>query len=739
MRRRSLRTPATARCAAVVLALCFVTACDERSSSSSKPGSHRSVTRAALPDTASDPGAKVARRIVRAATLDEAVTGTREALTRSGIAITDFAGTTEPATGAPSPFVVLPTEAVVLAYEARGHASHSRLTLAELAEMLSDFGWAWDGEGTSSQQMMRVVAAWVRGAQRAPNDPLSFTPLFLADMGRRQVPAVDLASDSTDPRMVKLGFLEVHLIAGALTRGLGAPPARAAAPIPAAAGQPRLFWNASYGAVMDGGPCSDAKKWFGETLPGQLMSVYGGWGVGQGMEKALGAAGLSEANVGRVSKSLDAIGLAMKIVKLAELYASAQIDVQPASEMPAHRPSPGVEKTAAVVARAGIDPKDWEEYQKSLKSTQLAGSVRDCLETAGLPTWSDMADIAADAETWRVQWTLGEGSPKHALHQVAGNDWYVMGQRIMKLKRTSPTSAEARYTFKLTEEFAKDHQGEQYDGQVQVIASLRTAKAPSVSLLTDVALGGLMGLVKSLGEIGIGWFQTVVTPKSDIMVPITYHEEGVNLYIEDDNDVSFEVCMGKEGCPKSPMAVDFGGSERSHHVYAGNIRMGDDSLWHGQVILTVSGTYSLPDPHAGDAIAAAADKGDDIQQIGNALKGLALLANVPKCHGTYSGYQTFAVEGAFEHDYNGIPSKVGLRFIPVRHFEEYHTTPACPWEAGRVDGFATVPSRLVRDDRGMSITIDPPTPGGRRVYHKQVNAGSVRGSTTIIVGGSFQQ
>ncbi|HEY9450564.1 MAG TPA: hypothetical protein VIQ74_14270 [Gemmatimonadaceae bacterium] len=734
MRWHSLCTPASVARATVVLALCFLAACDKTSSDA---GKSMGGIAAPPPDTASDPGANVARRIARAGTLADAVAGTHDALTRGGVAITDFAGTTERAAVAPSPFVVLPTEAVVLAYEARGHASHSHLTLSDLAYMLEDFGWSWDGEGSPSQQMMKLVATWVRAAQRAPNDPLSFTPLFLADMGRRQLPAVNLASDSTDPRVVKLGFLEVNLIAAALTRGLGAP-ARAAAAIPAGVGQSRLFWNASYGAVMDGGPCADAKQWFGGTLPGQIMGVYGGWGVGEGLESALEGAGLSEANVGKVTSALDAVGGAMKIIKLAELYSTAQIDVQPVSEMPAHRPSPDVEKTATVVARAGIDPKEWEEYQQSLKSTQLVGSVRDCLETAGLPTWADMADIAADAETWRVQWTLGEGSPKHALHQIAGNDWYNMGQRTMRLKRTSPMSAEARYTFKLTEEIADGHQGQQYDGQVQVIAALRTAKAPSVSLLTDAA-AGIVGLAKSLTDLGIGWFQTVVTPKSDIMVPITYHDEGVNLYIEDDNDVSIDVCAGKEGCTvaKSPLAIGFGGGERSHHVYAGNIRMDDDGMWRGQVVLTVTGTYSLPDPHAADGLNGS-DVENGPQAFAKIIKGLALLADVPKCHGSYSGYQVLAVEGSSVRGNYGLTKAVELKFIPVGHAEDYRTTANCPWELDRVDGFAVVPSRLV-GEFGRSITIDPPKPGERRIYRENVNMGPVRGSITTVVGGHFQR
>lgn len=78
------------------ITLTLQTACGrDRDSRGNGAGGERSA--ASVPDTASDPGAQVARRIVKAATLEEAVAATRDGLTRGGLTISDFNRTTQPA------------------------------------------------------------------------------------------------------------------------------------------------------------------------------------------------------------------------------------------------------------------------------------------------------------------------------------------------------------------------------------------------------------------------------------------------------------------------------------------------------------------------------------------------------------------------------------------------------------------------------------------------------------------
>jgi hypothetical protein len=718
-----MRAPRYLALVAGTLALCLTLACSrDRKQTTGEPQSASGRDPPVLPDTASDPGAQVARRIVKAATLHDAVSATRDALTRGGLAISGMGGTTQPAAGPPSPFIVLPPEAVLLAFEARQRATHSRLTLDQFGAMLADFGWPFTGEGMPGDQLMRIVAAWVRAARAAPHDSLNFTPLFLADMGRRQLPSVDLASDSTDPGEVRLGFLEMQLVAAALTRGLGTPVKTGHVD-----GAPIV--TVSYGARRAVGPCDDAKDWFGKTLTGGAVGAYGGWGVGQALEKALEASGLGKASVGAVTKALDAVATGMKIIKLGELYGSTQVDLNYASEMPAHRPEPGEDKYASVRVRAGISAQEYEEYKRSLKSAELAGSVRNCLETLGLPSWSDLADVASDAAGWLVKWNLGKGAPKHAVHARERNDWYVYGQRIMQMKRASETSSEATYTFKLTPEARTGHPGNDLRGQVHVTAELRTAKPPGVSTVTDAMLG-IMGLVKALADLGIGWFQTVVTPEAGIMVPIVYHEPGVSIMIEDEN----QVVLDFRGKKRLFGMVGAKTAERSQHIYEGEIHLGEDSLWHGQVRVMIYGTYIAGDSMEIKRRAAKYANLDENASFEDAIKAIAnfmeLMGDIPSCNGSYEGAQIFAVEGSFTED----KQEVELAFIPVGPPEYYHETPNCQWGLEEIEGIKSLPLRIPFN-RGQetAIVIDAPKPGETRVYPEVVKMKDIYGSTVITV------
>jgi hypothetical protein len=682
----------------------------------------------AVPDTASDAGAQVARRIVKAATLEEAISATREALTRGGLTISNLEGTTQGPLGPPSPFFVLPPEAVLLAHEARRHATTSRLTLDQFAAMLADLGWPFQGQEMPGVQLMQVIAGWVRGARSAPNDSLNFTPLFLADMGRRQVPQVDLASDSTDPASVRLGLLEMQLISAALTRGLGQP-ARTSS-----VDGVRIF-HASYGAPASGAPCEDTKEWFGETVPGGLTAAFGGWGVGQALEQALESAGISKASVGIITKAMDAVAAGMKVVKLGALYGSVTIKVDHGYSEPVHRPGPREEKFATVKATAGIDPAEFKEYQESLKSSELSKGLRDCLEVLGLPTWSDISEAQADVDHWRIKWMLGKGAPKHALHtdNPRQNQWLAAGHRIMAMKRSGPNSSEATYNFMLTPELNPGHPGGRLRGEVEVIAELNTSKPPGVGTITD-AMMGAMGLVKALADVGAGWFQDMVTAKTYIMVPVEYHQRGVELLIEDEGQAI--VTFGDKG--KSIISMT--SSERYRHVYAGTIRLGEDSLWHGDLLVTANGDYRAGDDKAIRALAAKYGnvEGLSLEQLFTAFaEQLKFLSDIPTCTGSYTGAQNFHVEGSFKTGDKG-QDQVELAFIAAGPPEYYYDTAGCPWITGEnQEGYKVIPIHLSRDEE-TAIVIDAPKVGEQRVYPKHSN---VRGlghfSTLITVGADF--
>ena len=706
--------------AGAALAVSFSACGTDRDSSSDRDADD--TRSAVIPDTASDQGTQVARRIVKAATLEEAIAATREGLTRGGLTISDLNGTTEPAIEPASEIIILPPEAVLLAHEARQHATTGRITLDEFAAMLADFGWPFEGQGMPGDQLMAVMAEWVRQARLAPDEPRNFTPLFLADMGRRQIPAVDLASDSTDPGEVRLGFLEMQLFAAAMTRG-------SAEPVQTGVLNRTPVILASYGATPRVDACADIKKWLGSGLEGKVAGAGVKYQVSKELQLALVKSGLTEAAAKQVSKALSALKSAMKLVKLSELYGSASIVVDHASEMPAERPAPGGEVYASVRAQAGLATDAQAQYQKSLKSAELVTSLRNCLEAAGLPTWSDVSDVAADLEKWRVHWHLGKGAPKHAWHVRERNDWFAYGQRSMLIKRKTPTTGEAVYTIKLVPERVPGHPGHDLKGEVTIRAELKTAQPPGLGTLTGGAFGPL-GLVKSLVDAGAGWFQEMLTFDTYIAVPIVYHEPGISILIEDENHVVID--FGQKG--KTIFATKAG--ERSRHVYAGSMRLGEDSLWHGQVLVTASGTYTAGDQKAMKALVAkySNTEGMTFQEVWAAV--VDLIDDIPYCSGKYDGAQLFAVEGGFRSGPDG-KDQIELAFIPAGPPEYYNSSADCPWPASRSrEGFDVLPTRLSQGQQ-TAIVIDPPVKGQQRVYREMVSMKNLYSSTVTTVGADF--
>jgi hypothetical protein len=567
------------------------------------------------------------------------------------------------------------------------------------------------------------MAEWVGTARKAPNDTVNFTPLFLADMARRQIPAVDLGSDSTDPRDVRLGYLEMQLFASAMLGGDGEP-------VQTGSLSPGAVLTASYGASLGVDACAAAREWLHSGPVGSAAGVGVKIGVKKGLKEALVKSGFTKETARQVSNALKALKSAMAIIKMSELYGSANIILDHASDIPAERPAPGGEVYASVKAKAGLAQEEYEEYKNSIKSAEVVKSLRDCLEAAGLPNWSDVSDVAADLDHWRVHWYLGKGSPKHAWHVRERNDWFAYGQRSMLIKRTSPTSGEAVYTFKLVPEPAPGHPGNDLHSQVEVKAELKTSKPPGLGTLATAGMGPLY-LVKSLVDAGTGWFQEMVTFDSYIMVPIVYHEKGISLLVEDQGQADLQI--GQKG--KTLIAAK--GSERYRHVYAGYMNLGDDSLWHGQLAVSVEGTYLTPDSAKVIAMATKYNKmaeGGSLEQIFQALAGsFALLGDIPTCTGSYRGAQMFAVEGSYATGQGG-KDQVELALIPVGPPEYYNDTSGCPWIKSEVDGYRMIPVHLSRG-QNTALVIDPPVLGRRRVYPQYSNVPGLGWLSTIITVG----
>ncbi len=171
-----------------------------------------SATGATLQVQPGDSSGVVAQRLVGATDLQQAVEATREALARGGIPTMEGGTVVAQAVGPRTSSYALPIEAYHLAMEARHRATAGRLTLAQLGDMLRDFGWPFPPGTNPGEQLVQFLSIWVTESRMDPENPHSFTPLFLAEMARRQDPPVDLAAGSYRPEELRLTLLELQLL-----------------------------------------------------------------------------------------------------------------------------------------------------------------------------------------------------------------------------------------------------------------------------------------------------------------------------------------------------------------------------------------------------------------------------------------------------------------------------------------------------------------------------------------------
>ena len=124
------------------------------------------------------PWTDLARRLVDAPGLGDAVAITREVLARGGVATFDGDRDIVQAIGPPSRFKATPAETVYLARQARQRRTVATMTAAEFAQMLETFGWRFkDSRGARDAanaplrgRMAEDLEEAARGERRAPRD-----------------------------------------------------------------------------------------------------------------------------------------------------------------------------------------------------------------------------------------------------------------------------------------------------------------------------------------------------------------------------------------------------------------------------------------------------------------------------------------------------------------------------------------------------------------------------------------
>jgi len=242
----------------------------------------------------------------------------------------------------------------------------------ELGQMLADFGWPFLDDSTPGEQIVAMLEELVLGAQALPDDPNSFTPLFLQHMAQGEDPAVDLSTGDATPVSVHFNLLELRLLSAVFERQTVYPSQPQSGLAPAA-----------------NEPCSDAKKVldgvygpFGGQIQGLLQSEAGPTFV----EKALEKAGATKGTTGKVGNALGALAIVSKIWKLVDFFASQHVDVKIIDgSNRLHKPldtEADVERTFD--ATAGVSEEDWKAYEAANANvgSETNHAVRDVLASS---------------------------------------------------------------------------------------------------------------------------------------------------------------------------------------------------------------------------------------------------------------------------------------------------------------------------------------------------------------------
>lgn len=400
----------------------------------------------------------------------------------------------------------------------------------------------------AGRHLLDFLDAWVREALEDPQDPRNFTPLFLAEMARRQDPPVDLLGSGL-PRLgrangaiplaprgapsserMRLTLLEMQLFAAAFHRREAAPPAPASVAGTTAANlaYTTLDWLLPP-AHAQSTPCSDVKDRVAEAFGKDVAEVAHqgarelaaaplsrpreifGRALGQAVEDAFGSEG-----AGKAAKTLGSTDVLLKLVKLATFFSNVRLRVE-AAPASAHLPPEG-SYAATFVASAGVDP---EALAEALEDAGTDRGLRDCLRTLELPSLDDVRDLARESEQWLVEWLLVEGSPEYATIPLAHNRFAYPGRLAMRLTRTSDAESSARLVVEMAPESGAG-KGTLRRGHITARARLDAASAPGLGVVAN-ALKGLGGLADNVAELGAGWVQAMAKPSAFATMEVEFH------------------------------------------------------------------------------------------------------------------------------------------------------------------------------------------------------------------------
>ncbi|GAA3928118.1 hypothetical protein [Luteimonas lutimaris] len=390
--------------------------------------------------------------------------------------------------------------------------------------------------------LLRLLDTWVREAAKHPEDPESFTPLFLAEMARLQQAPFDLLGSRyvrpsrgttvpVDLRGVprpddyRLTLLEMQLFLAAFQRGQPAAsttPRTASVPSRLATGVADFLLPPAHATSMSA--CDDLKRMMGGDSPGATD-----WAANEAANKAWQAygslLGFSDAALARISG-------ASKILRVVIQYANTEARVD-AEQGVVHKPPSDTSeghgtRYAWFTASAGVDPEDLEDYERELEEQEAQSEeiLNRCFGSLELPSLQSLGELADAAENWRVQWEIRPLHPKHLSIPMRDPDNKFVKitsvAREMKLERASPAHAEAKLKARVVNEEAV--KGEVALVHHTVVAKVVDTGTPGFSEMVNAVKGIFgMGMGDIVVDLAAGWMKHILVPRASALQPIEYH------------------------------------------------------------------------------------------------------------------------------------------------------------------------------------------------------------------------
>jgi len=456
---------------------------------------------------------------------------TRGVLASIGVMVLD--GDAPPAAG--NGLQVAEAELVMLTMDGARKPTTSRVSLAELAQMLKDFGFPFPEGRRPAQVMEEGVRAWVAEGLKDADAPGAEAARFLHAMAARQQPAIDLSSPDWVAEQYGLTHLELFVFNAAVIDVFpsGKQPATSAWRAPADLFADLLFPKAHAGGVVSAA-CSVLKDLYGEfyVYDGNKKNMQNIFGLGQS------TAGATEGAAKGLAKAAGAISTLFKLHRLMLLYTSTEMRVT-ADQPFVHKPA-GNEggKEVTFVATVGIDEEKQREFDRKMKESSIMQDLTKCLADFGLPTPTDVGDIAKEVKNWDVSWNLyGD----HATWSNKKNRFKSGNQRRAPLTpSTDGAHGESRFIVDIKRE--EHHEGDILTDYITGKATLHTDVMPGTEAVSAYAaainsfkngneLAGLLGLTGVtvgltgglMNEVLGGWAQRILDPEVSYDVAVAYH------------------------------------------------------------------------------------------------------------------------------------------------------------------------------------------------------------------------